>query len=98
MKLTYKLFGIIPTTHEVPGYTVCIASYHGKDVYGAQAWEISATYWGARLRAWRLARTYAKMEGLDQHIFIWEGTEATPANPVYFGTIKVRFSVDFFAS
>lgn len=90
MKLKYNLFGFIPTTHEIEGYTLSIASQTEDAMFGSQAWDVAATYWGARFKAWRLARKYAHMEQLDQHIFIYRGTgEFDTRPPICCRTLRV---------
>lgn len=100
MKLQYNLFGFIPTTHEMEGYTVCITSYRENDPHGIQVWTPALTYLGAIFTGWRLSRMYALMEGRDHHYFIYAGTESTflkSDQPLRCRTIRVTKKVAFFS-
>lgn len=100
MKLQYNLFGFIPTTHELEGYTVCITSHRENDPHGVQSWTTALTYLGARFKAWRLARMYAAMDGCDHHYFVYRGTRSTflkSDSPIKCRTIRVTRQVAFFS-
>ena len=97
MKLKYNLFGCIPTTHEIEGFSICVTSYREKDSHGSQSWTIAATYFGALYKGWQLARMYASLEGLDQHIFIYRGVDFMRTDgPISIRMIRVTKKVAFF--
>ena len=96
MKLYFSLFGI-EVSMNVRGYEICVASVRCGDPYGDQAWFFAATLLGARFKAWRLARLYAKVELVDQNIFIWSGTRATrDESPIVVRRLRIKHSVPLF--
>lgn len=97
MKIEYKLFGI-KHTHEIEGYEVCVSSYCDDDYYDRQAWDIAYTYWGARFLAWRLARRYAKLEMVDQHMFIYRGLKHTRDDLISWRVLPIKKSVSFWSN
>jgi hypothetical protein len=98
MKLNFKLFGLEVTIHR-EGYWVCVSSEREIDPCLCQAWDFAFTYWGARFKAWRLARMYAKYEGLDQSILVYRATDyGGQGSLIWWGTLKVRKVVDFFST
>lgn len=96
MKLYFSLFGI-EVSMNVRGYEVCVASVRCGDPYGDQAWFCTSTLLGARFKAWRLARMYAKLELVDQNIFIWSGTyPMRDESPIVVRRLRIKYSVPLF--
>lgn len=99
MKLKYNLFGCIPTTHDLEGFSICISSYGKGDPHGSQTWTTAATYLGAIFTGWRLARMYAKLEGQEQFYFIYSGTDYIKTQtPLHTRKIRVTKTVAFFSN
>lgn len=100
MEIKYTLFGMLRTTHEMANdYLVIIMSEQRsfeevlEGLYETRF--EAATYWGARFKAWRLARLYASLDRRIQAIWVLKKKGCG-----YFmkwqGEIPVRTVVGFF--
>lgn len=97
MKVQFNFFGG-PVTWEPKGYSVCVSSYCDDEYYDRQAWDVALTYWGALFMAWRLARRYAKLEMVDQHMFVYEGTGESKGKLLNWRTLVIKKSVSFWSN
>ena len=71
-------------------------------VNGTQTEDCNAalTFWGAKFKAWRLARLFAAMSGQSQNVFIYQVVDGVfdMSKPKYIGKIKASIKVSYFFS
>lgn len=99
MKLEFTLFGV-EVSIKKPGYSFVISSRTLDDEYGSQSWGEAFSYLGARFQAWRLARMYAELEGIDQNFVVYAGTETEEIDvtrPLCLRVVRVTKHVAFFS-